>query len=72
MTSTAETTFWEEVQSVAEEYEQKGWLHKFFDVRGVEYWDLTVLGRRELGLPQRSLNQKRADAMRRAARGSTG
>jgi hypothetical protein len=36
MTSTAETTFWEEVQSVAEEYEQKGWLHKFFDVRGVE------------------------------------
>jgi hypothetical protein len=62
--STTETTFWEEVQSVAEEWEEKGWLHKSFDAEGKEYWELTVLGRRELGHPPLTIEQRRASAMR--------
>jgi hypothetical protein len=45
-------TFLEEVLAVADEYERKGWLHKYrHHETGEEMWELTPLGRRELNLP---------------------
>jgi len=45
-----ETPFTREVYSVSVEWEQLGWLHKYRDQHGREWWELTPLGRRELGL----------------------
>jgi hypothetical protein len=46
------TTFAEEVVGdLLNEYECKGWLHKFHDQHGKEMWGLTPLGRRALNLP---------------------
>jgi hypothetical protein len=42
---------WSHIQQQAKEWERRGWLHKFRDQAGVEYWELTPLGRRELDLP---------------------
>ena len=42
---------WNHIQRQAKEWERKGWLHKFRDQAGVEYWELTPLGRKELDLP---------------------
>jgi hypothetical protein len=51
------TTFQEEVQLAADEYERNGWLHKYRDQLGTEWWELTPLGRRALNLPPK-LSQK--------------
>jgi hypothetical protein len=48
---TREKSFWDEVQEYAAELEAKGWLHKFFDANGMEYWELTPSGRKNLGMP---------------------
>lgn len=45
------TTFLDRVHQLADEWERKGWLHKFHDQLGQELWELTPLGRRELNLP---------------------
>jgi hypothetical protein len=59
--STGETTFWDVVQEVADEWQRAGWLRK--DIQGgQEYWQLTPLGRQELA-------KERA---RRATREATG
>jgi hypothetical protein len=43
--------FWNEVQAVAHEWEQLGWLHKYRDQHGKEWWELTPLGRQKRNLP---------------------
>jgi hypothetical protein len=43
--------FWEEVLYVSDQWERMGWLHKFRDQQGQVIWELTPIGRRELGLP---------------------
>ena len=40
-----------EVLEAADEWEAKGWLHKFQDESGLVWWELTPLGRKALGLP---------------------
>ena len=40
-----------DVEKLAVKWERKGWLHKFHDAAGLEYWELTPLGRRKLRLP---------------------
>jgi hypothetical protein len=44
--------FWETVKSVADEWERAGWLHRYRDERGAEWWGLTPLGRKNLNLPE--------------------
>jgi hypothetical protein len=48
--ATTGTTLWDEFQSIAEEWENDGWLHKFFDDQGRERWALTTLGTATAGL----------------------
>jgi hypothetical protein len=47
---TKKSKFWNEVLEMADEWESKGWLHKFRDELGREIWELTPLGCREFGL----------------------
>jgi hypothetical protein len=39
------------VQFVARRWEQRGWLHRFRDGSGLEWWELTPSGRSALKLP---------------------
>jgi hypothetical protein len=45
------TPFTAEVYQVSVEWERLGWLHKYRDQSGTEWWELTPLGRRKLGKP---------------------
>ena len=68
--STTGTTLWDEMQSVAAEWENDGWLHKYHDERGREIWALTALGRRKLGYGHLTREQRNeiAQGTLRAAR----
>jgi hypothetical protein len=78
--ATTGTTLWDEFQSIAEEWENDGWLHKYFDDQGRERWTLTALGRRKLGYAELTIEQRRelaqstlatARVLARASREST-
>jgi len=45
------TLFTREVYEASVEWEHLGWLHKYRDQHGKEWWELTPLGRRMLGKP---------------------
>jgi hypothetical protein len=45
------TPFTREVYEVSVEWERLGWLLKYRDQHNREWWDLTPLGRRKLGMP---------------------
>ena len=65
--ATTGTTLWDEFQSIAEEWENDGWLHKFFDDQGRERWALTTLGRRQLGYPPLTIEERRTLASKKRA-----
>ena len=62
--ATTGTTLWDEFQSIAEEWENDGWLHKFLDDQGRERWALTALGRRKLGYPLLTIDERRVLAIK--------
>jgi hypothetical protein len=62
--ATTGTALWDEFQSIAEEWENDGWLHKFFDDQGRERWALTALGRRRLGYPLLTIDERRVLAIK--------
>jgi hypothetical protein len=70
--ATAGTTLWDEFQSIADEWENDGWLHKFFDDQGRERWALTTLGRRQLGYPPLTIEERRALASKKSTDGHQG
>jgi hypothetical protein len=70
--ATTGTTLWDEFQSIAEEWENDGWLHKFFDDQGRERWALTTLGRRQLGYPPLTIEERRALASKKSTDGHQG
>jgi hypothetical protein len=58
MTDHASRKFVREVETLAAKWEKLGWLHKFHDADGLEYWELTPLGRRKLDLPPLKTQQQ--------------
>ena len=71
--ATTGTTLWDEFQSIAEEWENDGWLCKYHDDQGKERWVLTALGRRKLGYGHltREEREERARKALAAAREGT-